>query len=235
MLLGKSTPSASEAPCVIVDLDGPILDGRLRHHQCYLEILHEYGLEPLPLDLYWRMKRQGICLRDQLAATNSDRIYESFKAKWLNRIEASNLLELDALQPGVVETLDGWQATGHVRLVLATMRQSEAGVMRQLERFGLASIWDAVLVCPPQSGAAGKCATVREALGASDRCACLWIGDTEVDVHAARGLGCPVWAVSCGVRNHAFLTSLLPDRLSTGISKVDVSAYTSTRERACRG
>ena len=218
-------PSANDALCVIVDLDGPVLEGRWRHHQCYREILAVHGFAALPIDTYWRMKRQGSCVKDQLAATGAEDIYDQFKATWLARIEASDLLALDRLQSGVAETLRRWHVVERVRLVLATLRQREAGVLEQLERFGLTGIFDAVVVCPSQPAAAGKSRMVAEALGRTDGDGCLWIGDTEVDVQAARAFGCPVWAVTCGVRDDAFLASLSPDHLSAAISDIDLRTY----------
>jgi phosphoglycolate phosphatase-like HAD superfamily hydrolase len=223
-------PFASDALSVIVDLDGPILDGRWRHYQCYQEILASYGLPVLPVDTYWRMKRQGVCVKDQLAATGAGHVYEQFKAAWLTRIEAPEMLALDRLQEGASETLRRWRDLPQVRLVLATLRQQRGGVQQQLDRFGLGTIWESIVVCTPQP-AAGKSRMVADALGRSDGRGCLWIGDTEVDVDAARDLGCPVWVVSCGVRDRAFLEKVSPDHLSTAILDIDLTLYMPAHQR----
>jgi phosphoglycolate phosphatase len=219
-------PSVSDTLCVIVDLDGPILEGSARHYACYRQILVDHGREPLPIDRYWRMKRQGVCVRDQLAATGAEAMYDRFKAMWLTRIESPEMLALDRLQPGAAETLRRWHEVNHVRLVLATLRQHEAGVREQLHHAGLASIWATVVVCPPHAATRSKSGQVAASLGRDTGDGCLWIGDSEVDVQSARAFGCPVWAVSCGVRNDAFLASLAPDRLSAAIADIDLRVYT---------
>ena len=208
-----------------------MLEGRWRHYRCYQDILARHDLSALPLDASWQMKRQGVCVRDQLAATGGERIYESFKAAWLARIEAPEMLALDRIQTGASETLRHWREVDGVRLVLATLRQQRDGVQEQLARFGLTAIFESVVVCTPQPAAAGKSRMVADALGRSDGRGCLWIGDTEVDVHAARDFGCPVWAVCCGVRDRAFLEALSPDRLSASISDIDLTAYMPGQQR----
>lgn len=218
-------PFASDDRCVIVDLDGPILDGRWRHYECYRQLLVEDGHRPLPVEAYWRMKRRGTCVKDQLAATGAEALYDRFKAAWLARIEAPEMLALDELQPGAAETLRRWRALDGVRLVLATLRQREDGVRGQLARFDLADLWDAIVVCPFDPAGAGKSRRVADALGRVVGDGCVWIGDTEADVKAARIFGCPVWAVTCGLRDETFLSALSPDGLASSICSVDVLAH----------
>jgi phosphoglycolate phosphatase-like HAD superfamily hydrolase len=49
----------------------------------------------------------------------------------------------------------------------------------------------------------------------------VWIGDTEVDLCAARFLGCPAWMVTCGIRSAEFLQALRPDRLAASLADFD--------------
>jgi phosphoglycolate phosphatase-like HAD superfamily hydrolase len=51
---------------------------------------------------------------------------------------------------------------------------------------------------------------------------CLWIGDTEVDIEAARTFGCQSWAVTCGLRNETYLSTFAPDFLSTDLTTIDL-------------
>jgi phosphoglycolate phosphatase len=224
-------PSASNERCVVVDLDGPILDGRWRHYECYRQILSEHAHQPLSIETYWSMKRRGTCMKDQLAATGAEAIYNGFKAAWLARIEAPEMLALDQLQPGAAETLKRWRRMGHVRLVLATLRQREDGVIEQVERFNLAAVWDAVVVCSSAGDGAEKARRVAGVIGRASGDQCVWIGDTEADVQAARQFGCPVWALTCGLRNEAFLAALAPDRLSESMSQIDL-LYMPAEHRA---
>src|SRR5690242_5488261 len=111
----------------VLDLDGPLLDGRERHHACYRDILTEQGYEPLPRDVYWRMKCERVDRRKQLAASGAEGIYDLFLQAWLERIEQPRYLELDRVQPGAVEKLAQWRDEGRT-LALATMRQSDSAL-----------------------------------------------------------------------------------------------------------
>jgi len=126
------------------------------------------------------------------------------------------------LQPGAADTLKRWRRFGNVRLVLATLRQREDGVTEQLERFDLAAVWDAVVVCSSARDGANKARMVADMIRGTSRDRCMWIGDTEADVQGARQLGCPVWAVTCGLRDEAFLTALSPDHLCESMSQIDL-------------
>ncbi len=60
---------------VILDLDGPVLDGKLRHYDCYRRILGNYHFTPLGIDEYWELKRIGADRKQQLAPVGAESIY----------------------------------------------------------------------------------------------------------------------------------------------------------------
>ena len=113
---------------VVLDFDGPLLDGQLRHYNCYREIVVELGFPALDLQRYWRMKRARNNLRAILSASGAASIEQPFAAKWLERIEQPRLLAYDKLQPGVLGVLDDWAAKG-ARLVL--VRPAMPGPLRR--------------------------------------------------------------------------------------------------------
>ena len=137
---------------VILDLDGPILDGRYRHHACYQTILGEHGYRPLEIDDYWQMKRQRKDRRAQLAASGAETLYGRFLERWLELIETRPFLALDRLQPGVPTKLAAWKNQG-VRLVLATQRRDRESLIEQLAELGLDSSFQHVVVCDHEKGA----------------------------------------------------------------------------------
>jgi phosphoglycolate phosphatase-like HAD superfamily hydrolase len=207
-------------PTIILDLDGPLLDGRDRHYACYKEILQGHGHTPLDPARYWAMKRDRADRRAQLAATGAETIYGAFLDAWLERIESPAMLALDRVQPGAPETLRRWKTSGY-RLVLATLRAHPDWLRSQLAATGLDRLLDDVVVSRHDDGGEGKARKVREAVPDLVPGNALWVGDTEADVSAARALGCPVWAVTCGLRTEEFLRSLVPDFLSDDITQVD--------------
>ena len=207
---------------IVLDLDGPLLDGRARHYACYSAILLAHGYRPLPLEVYWEMKRERTNRRKQLEATGAGDLYDRFIADWIESIEEPEFLELDVVQPGARPALRAWKRQGK-RLLLATQRHNPQGLTVQLERLGLARYLDRVLPCEHARGGAGKAEQVRLAAPDLRPEETLWIGDTEVDVEAARALGCRVCAVTCGLRTSSYLQSLQPDCHASGIDQIDLS------------
>jgi len=196
----------------VVDLDGPILDGRQRHYHCYRDILAGIGFEPLAIEHYWALKRDRVDRRRLLSLSNASAAYDQFLAAWMERIEAESYLSLDRLQPGVREILAAWKDQG-IRMVLATMRNNPEGVRSQLDRFGISSLLDDVLTIPSQLGAQGKARAVEAALGPRHGNQVVWIGDTEFDFDASRQIGAKACLLACGLRSRQYLHSLDPDVL----------------------
>lgn len=205
---------------LILDLDGPLLNGKLRHYACYSQILSSYGYTPISLGRYWDMKRNRIPLKEQLIASGAESIQKQFSQAWLEQIEEPDLLRRDRLQPGVTEKLTEWRNNG-LKLVLATMRRFPDRLQQQLANLGLDRLLDCVLVCKHELGGVGKVQQVQKFFPQISPSNCLWIGDTEIDLEAARFFGCPIWTVSCGIRTETFLSSLSPDFISCNLKDIN--------------
>jgi phosphoglycolate phosphatase len=229
----ETTLRAAMIRTVIVDLDGTILDGRFRHYACYRQILEERGYAPVSLESYWRMKLERADRRQQLAASGAEAIHEDYLHAWLEQIERPDLLALDRLQPGVTEKLREWRDQG-VRLVLATMRRHPERLNEQLARLDLGALLDHVVVCGHRLGGIGKAQQVKNAVAGLYPEHCLWIGDTEFDVKAARALGCPVCTVTGGERTESYLASLSPDFLSPDLKSIDLRRYEDSIAKGTR-
>lgn len=202
---------------IVVDLDGPILDGMHRHYQCYSDILKEHGAAPVPLQSYWDMKRNRVGRRKLLALSDAVGLYDEFLDAWMQRIEAKEYLALDRLQDGVVDILSQWKEAG-TQLLLATMRNNPANLDWQLRRLDILRLLDKIVVVGSGSGEEGKSSKIRPLLGEVDLDKVIWVGDTEVDVYAARKLGVKVGALTCGLRTQEYLASLAPDMLEADLS-----------------
>jgi HAD superfamily hydrolase (TIGR01509 family) len=204
---------------VIIDLDGPVLDGQLRHYQCYRDIVTERGHRAMSLERYWDMKRHRVDRRSQLAATGAEALYDTFLPAWLQRIESPSYLALDRLQPGVHDKLEEWTRMG-VRLVLVTMRRDHETLAWQLDTLELRHHFDSVVAVGPIEPDVAKAAAAKSYLAPSSLERTLWVGDTEVDIAAARRVGVKVCAVTCGLRTRDFLASLRPDSLVSDMSAI---------------
>ena len=197
---------------VILDLDGPILEGKYRHYKCYSDILREYDFVPVPIDDYWDMKRNRLDRRKQLAASAAEGIYGQFLESWIKRIEKKSYLKLDRLQPGLLDKLRSWKDSG-LELVLVTMRNNRNNLIWQLELFGLLPLFIEVITVGAGADQNPKFQAARPFVKKHGRSSIWWIGDTEVDVEAARLLGVKVCAVYCGLRTYDYLADLNPDLL----------------------
>lgn len=204
---------------IIMDLDGPLLDGQFRHYQCYRDILSEKGFVPMSLAQYWDMKRNRVDRRKQLAASGAESIYNEFLDMWLARIESRPYLALDRLQEGVILKLRDWKTAG-IYLLLATMRRHRDNLLWQLETLGLHVWFDESVVVDATKPAGKKSSGIKPYLRDRVLDRALWIGDTEIDIEAARRLGVKICAVSCGLRTTDYLASLKPDFLLSGVDSI---------------
>jgi phosphoglycolate phosphatase len=211
----------------VIDLDGPVLETRQRHHAVYRDVLAALGGRPLALAGYWRMTRWGAGAGAILEATGDAGVGPAFRAGWEREIEAAARLALDTVQPGARAALADVRARGEAA-VIVTLRSSPVELAAQLAALGLDSAVDRIVAVPHAEGpgAEAKVRHLRATLPRLDPRAARWVGDSEVDVRAARLLGCPVVAVTCGVRDGTFLERLRPDAIVPTLARALAHART---------
>lgn len=206
---------------ILLDLDGPLLDGKVRHYHCYADILTALGYSPMVMNTYWEMKRNRQSRREILALSGAWDIYDTFLTEWIQKIEQLYYLVLDQIQTGAIAQLKKWNKSG-LDVHLVTMRRKKENLLDQLHVTGLKQYLSSVIVCDHAKGGTGKAEAVNGALPGIRVASSLWIGDTEADLDAARYFGCPVWLLSCGLRTKEHLLRLQPDFLSDSIANVNV-------------
>ena len=192
---------------IVLDLDGPVLDTRWRHYHCYSAILTTAGDEPLSQERYWQAKRRGTTRSELLAMTDSDHLDGAFAATWLESIESEESLRLDGIQPGAVDVLFEWQGRG-VEPTLVTARRDAQALHGQLDRLGLTPLLSRVVRTPWAHTGELKASALRERV--PDEPIGFWIGDTVVDVDAAKRVEARAVAVTCGLREREYLARLEP-------------------------
>jgi len=197
---------------LFLDLDGPLLDGKLKHYNCYREILSHYGGRQLPIDDYWEMKRTKVTRDIMLERSQFQASYELFLFEWINLIETEAFLQYDVLQDLVLETLALWQEKQY-RIILVTMRKNRENLLQQLESFGISKYLDEILNCPFLQKN-----TKYQALKNHRFKKAVFIGDTEEDTSTAKLLGIPSIGITSGLRNAAFLQA---DYLVDGIHAIN--------------
>lgn len=196
---------------LIFDLDGTLIDARLRLHRLFCHLVPEAGLD---FDAYWALKRdkQGhaAILARQLG-WDAEAI-ASFEQAWLACIEGPRWLALDQVLPGIPDALArlGTQA----ELWLCTARQFRAPVLLQLQTLGLLRHFQQVLVTGQQES---KEALVRRSAPRLDSGDWL-IGDTGHDVRTAQALGIRSCAVLSGFLGRKQLLAYVPDLLLDSVA-----------------
>jgi phosphoglycolate phosphatase len=207
---------------VFLDLDGPILNTADRNFAVFCHVAAELGRETTcSATKFWELKRQGLSSADifsQCGSTSSDD-NRRFTQQLLKQIEMPSWLKLDQIQPGV----DDWLSTmaSQFVLVLITLRQDSQQLGRQLERLGLHRFFRSVLRANPT---VGKGWELKRKL-IVDSCYAaggLIIGDTEIDIRAGKLMGLGTIAVSCGIRDAAFLSNEQPDLLVSFLTDITI-------------
>lgn len=184
---------------IFLDLDGPILEGKNRHYQCYKDIIDKHGGNILDIDTYWDMKTSKITRDVLLNKSDFQGSYSEFFEEWMKNIEDEKYLTLDILKPQVFETLDRWTKLTS-NMVLVTMRQNRAFLIQQLKNLKVHDFFDEIIDCPPQ-----RENTKYEALKNKNFKKAIFIGDTEEDTNTAKMLGIKSVGITNGLRKRNFL------------------------------
>jgi len=181
----------------VLDLDGTLLDTAARHYAIYCLITQSAQIQPLPLEVYWRYRREGstnleVLIQNGLKSSNR----RFAQSTWLKHIETIEMLKLDRLFPGAKKWLK--KQRGRVEFVLVTLRSNAQTLETQLEWLGISSYFRKVLVIPHQTDAtrAKAVAVMKNVEGGI----LAWVGDSEVDINAARQIGVKPIGVSAGIR-----------------------------------
>jgi phosphoglycolate phosphatase len=197
--------AASQSTTIFLDLDGPILECKMRHYACYLDLCRSRELHPLTREEYWELKRQRVNGATLFQRSGARGDGSDLMRSWIALVEQPGYLALDAVHPWVFEVLSSWVAS-RARLCLATLRSNVAGLHAELENLGLRRFFDCVVVSDSARGGEGKAAAA--AASGIDPHSSIWVGDTEVDAVAANTVGSRLYLVTCGIRTEEYLRSL---------------------------
>lgn len=188
---------------LIFDLDGTLIDARLRLYRLFQKLI---PTSQLSYEDYWTLKQQKVSNETILAKECNFNVadIERFVADWMELIEAPEFLAFDKVFPDVREALErlGMQAKLHV----CTARQSRQPVLNQLECFGLLPYFDSIMVTQQIRGKNELIVNMRD-LAPQD-----WIiGDTGKDIQIGKLLGIRTCAVLSGFLSETSLVSYCPD------------------------
>ena len=183
---------------IFCDLDGTLLDDKMRHYKCYEEIVRKYGGTCISQEEYWNGKRRKEKRTVLLEKTGFQGTYKEYITLWKEWIERDEFLSHEVVRNDTVKGLE-WMRGHSESLFLVTMRQDRRQLEKQRERLKLMPYFDKIVKGMP--GVQRKCEVIDHGLGAES----LVIGDTEDDQELARVIGAEFLAVTCGLRERDYL------------------------------
>lgn len=129
---------------VIVDLDGTLVDYRLRAYLCFLKATSNTLKVPISFENYVDSRRRGMSnLELFISLVHTRHKDDSFLALWLEFIEDSELLKYDKL---FEDSLNWLQLTSaHSKLILCTARRNHESMQEQIRNFGIAVFFHDVI------------------------------------------------------------------------------------------
>lgn len=206
---------------LFIDFDGTLLDVSQRHYATYVEVLAMPDLRgvPIPQREYWGLRVENkpvneILKRSRLFPTK----FKTFMQRFEERLEAPEMLGLDALRPGT-ETALGKLYT-KTPIVLVTQRRDAEALESQVASLRLNKYFVTVLSgAPPKLRRADpnqrwkhKAQLIKDRYKLPPTESVL-VGDTETDVKVARAFGWEVYLVENGHRKKDLQMKADPDRI----------------------
>ena len=214
--------TASPSGTLLFDLDGTLVDSAGDLAASLDTLMAEKGLPPIGIDTGRQLIGHGIAnlvrsaLKLRSASEDEDDIAIDL-ARFME-IYGSRLTRLTRPYPGVVETLDVLKSQGWSMGVCTNKREKFAASI--VEDLGLSTYFK--VVSGPDTFGVGKpdprqlSETVRAAGGWHPA---IFIGDSEVDVAAAKAAGMPVIALTYGYAKIP-LDTLAPDALLSSFADI---------------
>lgn len=228
------SPIASQLT-IFCDLDGPLIDVSQRYYRTYQLALAEtqayiqaqgeaLSLIPLSIDQFWSMKQSK---RPDIEIAHLSGLSDNYIDFFMQQVQAivnqPLLLHEDRLQPGVHEALEQLLNQG-AQLAVVTLR-CQSQVDQVLHQHHLTRYFRLIRGTDDAQAAYKNYAVCKQALiqdainamGLTNHQQIWMIGDTEADVLAAQAMKIKTVALTCGMRNYAFLSSLRPTSIQSNL------------------
>ena len=209
-MVKKIVSLSEKISTIYFDLDGPLLDVSQRYYFVHRQICKQIGLKSsLSKSKYWRQKRAKAPLYSILKLRKSDPRIHNFKTKWLQEIEQESVLSLDKVFPFAKEILR--QLARKYCLILVTLRRNASTAQREIRHLHLERYFQKTVIVAQEGTQShnGKYRAIRSLRGFNANA--LFVGDTEVDILAARKLKIKSVGVLSGIRNKQSLSLGNPD------------------------
>ena len=209
----------TKAKTIFFDLDGPILDVSGRYFAVHKMICRELGAKVSGgVREYWRQKRRKSSIAEILD-TDDKALVERYKKVWLLNIEKKDNFKKDRIFPFARKVL-GALAEKYV-LVLVTLRRKKSVLVNELKKFALEKYFREVCVVFDEKMEyhVSKYNAVKKSRYFNGKA--VFVGDTEVDIKAAKMLGLKSIGVASGIRNRTMLKTFNPDVIVRDIRSLE--------------
>ena len=201
---------------IIFDLDGTLIDSRLRLYRLFQDLAPE---SVLSFEQYWELKRDKISNEAIISSRlryNKDQV-AAFVERWMNWIETPQYLMLDVGFTGMQAALVVLHEFADLHV--CTARQLQAPVLSQLNCLNLMQFFDRVMVTEQNATKESLIKAHVKNLSSSD-----WlVGDTGKDIQVGKSLGMKTCGVLSGFLSKKSLTSYSPDLILNSVLDFPVS------------
>ena len=185
------------------DIDGTIWDTSERLYHLFVDLTHS----DIPKEDYLARKRSKCTNEEILCSLGYSQCFiDEFRKQWMGLIENESYLRYNQLFPYTVPTLQFLKEKEH-SIFLVTLRQFDNSLIKEVESKGLSAFITACYVSHDHKHKERVIIEKGQPYSSQD----YWIGDTGVDVLAAKSLGMNSVAVLSGVRNREVLETYKPD------------------------
>lgn len=188
---------------LIFDLDGTLIDSRLRLYRLFQRLVPE---SKMSYDLYWSYKRDKISNESILfnIYSYSQTQIEHFIDEWMSLIETPEYIDIDTNFFGIHGYLEN--LCKQAKLHICTARQFRQPVLEQLSNLGLIQYFESIMVTEQKKNKEDLLAEIPD-LRPDD-----WIlGDTGHDITVGKRVGIKTCAVLSGFLSEKSLLPYAPD------------------------
>lgn len=189
---------------IVFDLDGTLLNSKMRHQVVLKSILDEQGIA-LDLSDFILRKMESESTLKYLLAKNISKSAQ-IADEWQRKIEETVYLNEDIFYPDVLEMLEA--LNGKCCLITLTARSNEKNLQEADYYLRLKEHMERVVVVSPKMASTEKANFLGDV---KNDCLC-FIGDTESDYEAAMLAGVIFVAVSYGFRSSRFWKDYLEEK-----------------------
>jgi phosphoglycolate phosphatase-like HAD superfamily hydrolase len=181
---------------IVTDLDGTLIDYKLRAYKVLLAIAKMHSNDIYSLEEYTEDRLKGLSSYEIFRnVLNANPDQEHFDLAWGELIEAEEYLAYDSFFPDTMQWLSNFSQKS--TLVMCTARQNRINLMQQLKDFRVDHLFDAILVADAGNSKTDYMKMYLKGANIKNREVHV-VGDTREDMLAGVSIGAKLHFVSRG-------------------------------------